>query len=540
MIGRGTWTRALVAWGTTAALAATGLTTAASAAAAPVRPAAAPATITWGACGRGGLIRAGAECGYLSVPLDYARPDGTKIQLAVSRVRHKVPDAQYQGVMLVNPGGPGGSGLPYSVLGQFVPGGAGDAYDWIGFDPRGVGASRPALSCLPDHLGANRPDYVPRTRALVQTWLTRSWRYARACAQRGGALLDHMTTVDWARDMDGIRAALGAEQINYLGFSYGTYLAQVYATLFPARVRRMVLDSNVDPRNVWYQANLNQDVAFETTIKVWFGWVARYDAVYHLGATAEAVEQRWYAEQDKLRARPAGGVVGPDEWTDIFLQAGYYQATWLDLGTLFSRWVASGDPGPLVARFQDTNSPGNDNTYAVYDAVQCTDVQWPTSWSQWERDNWRTYAVAPFETWGNAWYNAPCLYWPARAHRPVDVDGAAVPGILLIDETLDAATPYEGSLEVRRRFPKASLIAEPGGTTHAGTLGGNDCVDGQIAAYLATGALPPRLEGDGADTTCEPLPEPDPTAEAAVLAAASVGGDAAVPARSEPLVAGRL
>jgi pimeloyl-ACP methyl ester carboxylesterase len=505
--------------------------------AAPAAPAGTPG-IAWGTCERPGLVRAGAECGYVSVPLDYSRPNDTKVQLAVSRIKHKTPDSQQQGVMLVNPGGPGGSGLGLSVLGRYVPKNAGDAYDWIGFDPRGVGSSKPALSCLPDYMGPNRPDYVPWNQSLEKTWLDRSKAYATACGKNGGALLDHMTTVDAAKDMDSIRAALGQSQINYFGFSYGTYLGQVYSTLYPQRMRRMVLDSNVDPRKVWYQANLDQDVAFERNIKIWFGWLAKYDSVYHLGTTADAVERLWYAQQFKLRAQPAGGVVGPDEWTDIFLQAGYYQFTWTDLADTFANWVHKGDPAPLIAAYQSTDSPGDDNGFAVYNAVQCTDVQWPRSWDQWKRDNWKTFLSAPFETWGNAWFNAPCLSWPAKAHTPVNVDGRKVAGALLIGETLDAATPFEGSLEVRRRFPHASLIAEPGGTTHAGSLFGNACVDDQIADYLAAGKLPARKAGDGPDTTCDPLPEPVPAASAS-FAASSTDGVGASLRPFRPLLHGR-
>jgi hypothetical protein len=141
------------------------------------------AGIDWGACSAAGLVQVHAECGFLAVPLDYSRPHGPTIRLAVSRVRHTSPAAQYQGVMLVNPGGPGGSGLGLAALGQFVPGQVGAHYDWIGFDPRGVGASTPALSCDPNHFHGNRPPYVPSTRALVATWLNRSKSYARACGR---------------------------------------------------------------------------------------------------------------------------------------------------------------------------------------------------------------------------------------------------------------------------------------------------------------------------------------------------------------------
>ncbi|WP_431902354.1 alpha/beta hydrolase [Amycolatopsis thermoflava] len=490
------------------------------AAAAPPTPAEfTPAPISWGACGSAGLARAGAECGFLEVPLDYRDPAGAKISLAVSRVRHT--SADYQGVMLVNPGGPGGSGLGLSTIGRAVPKDAGASYDWIGFDPRGVGASRPALSCEPEHFAYNRPAYVPSTPDLERNWLQRSRDYAAAC-EKNGPLLRHLRTTDVAQDLDSLREALGAEQINYYGFSYGTYLGQVYATMYPQRVRRMVLDSNVDPRKVFYQANLDQDVAFDRNIEIYFDWIARHDDVYHLGTTGKAVEDLWYAQQRELTQAPAGGVIGPAEWTDIFLQAGYYQSTWTGLAEAFAGWVHQRDWQTLKTRYDKTNSPGDDNGFAVYNAVQCTDAPWPRNWTTWKVDNWITHAKAPFETWGNAWYNAPCRTWPVPAGKPADVDGRGVAGALLIGEELDAATPFAGNLEVRRRFPRSSLIGEPGGTTHAGSLSGNACVDDRIADYLATGALPPRQRGDGPDAVCEPLPEPVP--EGAPGARADNGG----------------
>jgi pimeloyl-ACP methyl ester carboxylesterase len=466
--------------------------------------------IAWGTCPSATLTAAQVQCGRLQVPLDYRDPTGPQITLAVSRVRHTVPAGQFQGVMLVNPGGPGGSGLALATAGRRVPNNVGASYDWIGFDPRGVGASRPALSCLPNYFAGRRPQYVPVTDALRTIWLARAKGYAAACNRNSGTLLAHMSTIDSARDMDSIRQALGVQRINYYGFSYGTYLGAVYATLFPSRVRRMVLDSNVNPRDVWYQANLNQDVAFERNMRIWFSWLARYDNVYHLGRTAFDVERLFYQQENALWEHPAGGVVGPAEWNDAFLWAPYYQITWLALANVFASWVYQRDAAKVIAAYRAVDSPGNDNGYAVYSAVQCTDAQWPSQWSTWERDNWRVYRAAQFATWLNAWYNAPCLFWPAKAGTPVQVDGGPT-AALLVDETLDAPTPYPGSIEVRRRFPRARLLAEPGGTTHAGTLSGNPCVDDTIAAYLATGALPTRRAGDQADALCPPLPQPVPT-----------------------------
>ncbi|MDG4799964.1 alpha/beta hydrolase [Micromonospora sp. WMMD980] len=487
-----------------------------------------PPPIAWGECASPGLQRRGGQCGFVEVPLDYARPRGKKIKLAVSRISHKTPEAQYQGVMLVNPGGPGGSGLTLSVLGEYVPNGAGDAYDWIGFDPRGVGSSQPALACDGDYFSYNRPFYVPATPNLERTWLQRSKGYAEACAKAGGDLLGHLKTTDTVRDMESIRKALGRNQINYYGFSYGTYLGQVYATLFPQRVRRMVLDGNVDPRKVWYQANLDQDVAFDRNIKIYFDWIARNDAVYHLGTSGRAVERLFYAQQLKLLKNPAGGIIGPDEWTDIFLQAGYYVFGWEEVAQAFAGWVRDGDWHTLKELYDASNAqgPGADNGFAVYLGVQCTDVQWPKSWNRWRADNWRTFAKAPFETWGNAWFNAPCIWWDGQVGKPVTVDGSKVGGVLLINETLDAATPYPGALEVRSRFPGAVLVEGVGGTTHSGSLSGVACVDDTIATYLASGELPRRLGGRRSDVQCDPLPQPDPAAIATRSARPDTGVDA--------------
>jgi pimeloyl-ACP methyl ester carboxylesterase len=428
--------------------------------------------IQWGDCDDPALMAHQAECGFVTVPLDYAKPGGNKIQLAVSRIAHTVPAAKYQGVMLVNPGGPGGKGRGLAVLGSLVPRGVGAAYDWIGFDPRGVGASKPALSCDHGYTGYDRPAYVPSRPGIETAWLARAKGYADACAKSGGALLDHLKTLDTVRDMESIRLALGATKINFYGFSYGTYLGQVYATMHPDRVRRMVLDGNVDPTRVWYASNLDQDLAFDRNIRIYFGWIAKNDRFYHLGRTGRAVQRRYYAEQARLTGHPAG------------------------LKTLY-----------------DTENPQDkdaDNGYAIYLGVQCTDVQWPLNWAKWQQDSWRVHRRAPFETWGNAWYNAPCRNWAGRTGIPVTVSGEMAPPILLLSESLDAATPFAGSLEVRKRFPRSALIEGVGGTTHAGSLFGDKCVDNAVAAYLATGALPRRVKANRSDKHCKPIPPPVP------------------------------
>jgi pimeloyl-ACP methyl ester carboxylesterase len=482
-----------------------------------------PPSIQWGACRDRGLKADHAQCGYVSVPLDYSHPRGTHIELAVSRIMHTSAAADYQGVLLTNPGGPGGSGLalnPYLIgaLDQEGYSAAAADYDWIGFDPRGVGSSRPAITCEPNYFGPDRPSYNPTTAKLLNYWLTASKGYAQACDDQSplqSELLRNMTTVDVAKDVDSIRSALGKSQITFYGFSYGTDIGQVYSTLYPTHVRRLIMDSNVDPLKDGYQDfNLDQDAPFNRNADIWFAWLAKYDNVYHLGTTEKAVQDLYYATQQQLGPHPAGGVVGPDEWNDVFVEAGYYEQTWEQLGQAFSDWVNEHDSAAaqeLISLYQAIDGPGNDNEFAVYLGVLCTDSHWPLNWATWQKDENKINAAAPFETWDNAWFNAACIFWAAPSTDHFQVDGSGVKSALLIDETLDAATPFPGSLAVRQLFPHSVLLAEPGGTSHADSLFGDLCVDGTIATYLESGQLPARKPNAKWDKTCAPLPKPVPT-----------------------------
>jgi pimeloyl-ACP methyl ester carboxylesterase len=496
-----------------------------------------PPAVHWGPCSDPGLIADHAQCGFVSVPLDYTDPGGTHIQLAVSRILHTSTASHYQGSLLTNPGGPGGSGLALnpdliSALDTEGYKAAAADYDWIGFDPRGVGSSLPAISCNPDYLGPDRPNYMPTTSHLLEVWLARSQSYAQDCGNHSAlqsALLRNMTTRDVAMDMDSIRSALGQKQITYYGFSYGTDLGQVYSTLYPTHVRRLIMDSNIDPLNDGYQDfNLDQDGPFNRNVNIWFGWLAKYNRVYHLGSTEASVQAKFYAAEKRLVRHPAGGKVGPDEWADIFVETGYYEQTWVQFGQILSDWITKHNAAAaneLVAAYESIDTPGDDNELAVYSAVVCTDSHWPLDWNTWEHDVSAIYQKAPFEAWSNAWFNGACLFWPTPSSDRVHVNGSGVASALLIDETLDAATPFAGSLAVRKLFPKSVLVAEPGGTSHADSLFGDKCVDGTIAAYLESGALPPRRAGAKWDKTCAPLPQPVPSA---------TGSEAEVPAPNAP------
>ncbi|WP_052770410.1 alpha/beta hydrolase [Streptomyces sp. CNQ-509] len=514
-----------------------------SVAAQPELPTADPVPVGWSTTAGGGLSRVAwadcgteatprLQCGSLKVPLDYDRPRGRTITLALNRVPHTA--ARSQGPLLVNPGGPGGSGLG---LAEFVagalPADVASQYDVIGFDPRGVGSSEPALDCAPGYFDAPRPDSVPTTAAIERANLKRAEGFARSCGEKYGDVLEHINTPDTARDMDTIRRALGADKISYFGYSYGTYLGAVYAKLFPERVRRLALDSVVDPTGVWYEDNLAQDYAFDKRHKAFARWVAEHESTYGLGSDPDAVEAAWYAMRKDVADDPAGGVVGPAELEDTFLPGGYANVFWPDLAEAFAAYVNSGDEDALVQAYEDFGAAGGaagDNGYSVYAAVECQDAAWPRDWRTWRRDHWRTYAKAPFLTWNNAQFNAPCAFWPTRSLEPVDVTNDELPPTLLFQATDDAATPYPGAVTVKNLLSGSSLVVEDGGGNHSITLGGNDCLDGYLVEYLRSGAVP-RGDGTGdtpdADAVCDALPEPEPQPAAATASANSPAASSA-------------
>lgn len=468
----------------------------------------------WTGCG------GAMECSTLTVPLDHDNPAAGTIRLAVTRIKAD-PAVAYYGVMLTNPGGPGGSGTWMPSMRNWIPSGAGKHYDWIGFDPRGVGDSSPALRCNSRYFGTDRPHYVPTTRKLMRFWRTKTNRYAAQCgASAAKRLLPHMSTRDTVLDMESLRAALQAQKpaagnkLNFYGFSYGSYLGQVYATTYPDRVGHFVLDGVVDPTRWWYRANLDQEVWFDRNLKTFFRWIAKHPGAYHLGRDWRAIKRGYYALLKRLDRRPAySGKLGPNEVTDAILNAGYYVYNWDQIATAYSRLVRHGKGGMMFGLYAGANM-GDDNGYAVYLGVQCSDVRRP-AWRTQKRDARRIHERHPFLAWDNTWFNAPCVRWQAPSNAPIPVSGAAVTApILLINETRDAATPYSGALRVRSLFPSARLIAGVDGTTHSGSLSGVGCVDQRIANYLnsPTGAsVPARLSGSRADVGCPKVRPPTAT-----------------------------
>ncbi|MYS24032.1 MULTISPECIES: alpha/beta hydrolase [unclassified Streptomyces] len=472
--------------------------------------------IDWADCPADWALAAPVRCGWVTVPVDYAKPFGDTIRLAVDRAVSTGSAAQRQGALIYNPGGPGGSGLRFPLRSTTAsPLWVKDAkaYDFVGFDPRGVGHSAP-ISCQDpqEFVKAPKADPVPGSEADKRAQRELAAAYARGCLERTGArMLSQTTTANTARDLDVIRAALGERRLNYLGVSYGTYLGAVYASLFPTHVRRMVVDSVVNPDRdqIWYRNNLDQDVAFEGRWRDWETWVASYDSVYHLGGTRAEVQANWERLRAAAKAKPIGGVVGPAELLGYFQNAPYYDSTWASVASTWSRYRA-GDTQALVdAAGPDlSDTAGNitaENGNAVYTAVECTDAAWPADWRTWDRDNTALNAAYPFLTWANAWLNLPCATWPVRQQTPVAVHARrGLPGVLIVQSTRDAATPYDGALELHRRLTGSRLITERDAGSHGVTGLVNPCVNNRVDDYLLTGAL------DARDVVCGPHAAPVP------------------------------
>lgn len=471
--------------------------------------------IKWTDCPADWAIAKPIQCGYVSVPLDYSRPNGKQIKLAVDRIGNTGTKAERQGALVYNPGGPGGSGMQFPTrVTKKNPlwTNTSKAYDFVGFDPRGVGHSTP-ISCVDpqEYAKAPKADPVPSSEADKRAQRKLAAEYADGCAERSGWMLPYMTTPNTARDMDVIRAALGEKKLNYLGVSYGTYLGAVYGTLFPSHVRRMIVDSVVNPDqdNIWYQANLEQDVAFQARWNEWEDWVAKYDSKFHLGTTRAQVEAQWLKLRADAKKSPLDGKVGPAELLGYFQKAPYYDSYWVPVAKALSAYAA-GDIKPVVAASAPDMSDiaGNiasENGNAVYTAVECADAKWPTSWRKWDRDNTKLNKDYPFLTWSNAWMNLPCATWSTKQQNPVEVKtGKGLPQVLIVQSTNDAATPFQGAVELHKAFKNSRLIIEKGAGSHGVTGLVNPCINSRVDDYLLTGKT------DKADYTCTPHATPVP------------------------------
>lgn len=468
------------------------------------------AGISFGPCPEEEMLPDSLKCGTVTVPLDYARPDGPTVELTVSRTLAAGGAAGRQGSFVYHPG-PGASSITFPLMGEMSEWKeVAAAYDMVGYAPRGVGDSAP-LSCQDPAAFTKSPTDSPArpTAAYKEQRVAEARAYARGCARHAGGALRHYTSLNNARDLEVLRAALGDERLTFMGASYGTYTGALYAALFPSRVRRMVFDSAVDPdpRAIWYRSGLDRSPAFESRWEDFRRWVARHHEVYGLGTTPGAVQRHYDDVRTALAARPAGGKVGPAQFHAAFLQVGYYDDYWAMRATALSEYVR-GNPEPVITQMSPraVTARGDENARAVHTAVQCNDAPWPQEWEVWDRDHSDLAVTAPFQTWDSAFTHLPCAFWPAPRRQPLDVstEWGELPPVLILAAERDAATPYEGALELRRRLRGAVLVTERDAGAHGIGGAGNTCVDAHLRRYLLTGGTP------AGDAECAPHAEPNP------------------------------
>lgn len=443
-----------------------------------------------------------AQCTTVSVPVDYDKPTGAQAKLAVIRIP---ATGQRIGSLLINPGGPGASAV------DMVAGMAPDLkdteitrhFDLVGFDPRGVGHSTPALRCRSDaEFDAYRRDpmvdYSPAGVAHIEQ-VYRS--LAGHCADRmGQAFLANTGTASAARDMDLIRQALGDEQINYLGYSYGTELGTAYVERFAPRVRAMVLDGAIDPTVGPIEETINQMAGFQTAFNDYAADCAK-SAGCPLGADPNQFVARYHALVDPLVAKPGKtsdprGLSYADATTGT-INALYTPQRWKYLTSGLLGLQRGTDAGDLLLLADDYNGRDRqghyDNGQDAFNAIRCVDAPTPTDAATWVSADQRIREVAPFLSYGQFTGAAPrdiCALWPVPATSAPHTPAPAPPGkVVVVSTTHDPATPYQAGVDLARQLG-GSLISFDG-TQHTVVFNGNQCVDSAVARYFLDLTLPP-------------------------------------------------
>ncbi len=451
--------------------------------------------LAWAGCGK-------AQCATLTVPLDYADPGGATIGISVL-MSVSAGSRKRIGSLLVNPGGPGASGVAYARLAQFVVDPTVRArYDVVGFDPRGVGASQP-VDCLTDpELDAFlAQDPTPDDPAEEAQAARIATDFGAKCKARTGALLGHVSTVEAAKDMDILRAALGDEKLTFLGQSYGTYLGATYAGLFPTRVARMVLDGAMAPDLTAEDLAIGQAVGFDTATRAWAADCV-HDGDCPLGTSVDQVITALGTLTARLDANPAPVRGDPrvtrltEGWAALGVAGAMYdQGMWSSLTDALRSLVTSDDGTELFGlanryarRSGDGRYNGNLNE-AIY-AVNCLDTPERPDLATFEERARKAAAAAPINGRFLAWGGLVCGHWPEPAtHRPARITAPGAPPIVVIGTTRDPATPYLWALRLAGQLSSGVLVTFDG-DGHTAYTRSNSCVDGAVDRYFLTGEPP--------------------------------------------------
>ena len=449
-------------------------------------------TLSWTSCD------SGFQCAKLTVPLSYDEPEGATIQLSV--VRKPASDQAHRlGSLVVNPGGPGGSGLTYATSGDVADNAVLARYDLVGFDPRGVGKSDP-VACLTDSQMDQFVDTPPNpsTPDQLNRVKQESQLFAQQCSAKSGALLAHVGTVDAARDMDVLRAVLGDKKLTYLGKSYGTFLGATYAQEFPKNVGRVVLDGAIDPSMTAEQENLTQAASFDKELHLFLAdCVAQSDCPFGTTDPDAAFTQlkNWVAG---LEAHPITGD-GTRKLDEAYALTGisvamYDQGWWPDLRVALAS-AFKGDGSTLLRMADAYNDRQNghfvDNEVAANYAVNCVDhPDEATSVAQIQAELPAFEKAAPFFGPMVDWSSLPCAFWKAApTDTPHRIAAAGTAPILVVGTTNDPATPYAWAQSLAGQLSGARLLTM-NGDGHTAYRRGSTCIDSAIDAFFLQGALP--------------------------------------------------
>jgi pimeloyl-ACP methyl ester carboxylesterase len=446
-------------------------------------------------------IPAGAECGMLSVPVDYSKPDGDVARIAIIRIK---ATGDKIGSLITNPGGPGESGVEGAIsLSSSVPESVRERFDLVGFDPRGVANSTPTVWCNSDEdndrLRADpQVDYSPEGVEYIEN---ETKAFVQRCVDKmGEEFLANVGTANVVKDLDAIREALGDEKLTYLGYSYGTRIGASYAEEYPDKVRAMVLDGAVDPNADPIEANIRQAAAFQTAFNDYAADCAETNPDCPLGTDPTKAVDVYRSMVDPLVENPAKtddprGLSYSDSIIGTILTL-YSPNLWGPLTRgLTELKNGTGDTMlKLADLYMQRDADGHyTNATDVRVTVNCVDKPAVTDRAKVVDQDRRVREAAPFMNYGDFTGHAPlstCAFWPVpptTEQHEIDVDG--LPPILVVSTTSDPATPYKAGVDLAEQLGGSLLTFE--GTQHTVAFQGNACVDDIVARYLIDVAVPP-------------------------------------------------
>jgi len=437
------------------------------------------------------------ECTDVTAPLDWDNPELGEISLAV--VRHQATSTPL-GSLLTNPGGPGASGveliassISYAVGAKLI-----ENYDVIGFDPRGVGQST-AVTCFD---AAEMDEYLysipvaPRGSAEWEAELQeKNQRFADACEANSDGILPHITTINSARDMDLLRGVLGDKKLNYLGYSYGTFLGATYAELYPDRVGRLVLDGAVDPAIPSRDVGATQALGFESALRAYMEDCLSTRECAFSGTVDEAMRDlgALLASVDAVPLENGDGrLLGADSLMTGIIAALYSQENWFILTEALAG-ALQGDPSTafLLADFYNSREGGTylDNSSEAFRAYNCMDYPAENDPAADDATMKRIREGAPTIA---PYWDGPdsCAVWPyPPTGKRGELTAAGSGPIVVIGTTNDPATPYEWSVSLAEQLDGGVLITRVG-EGHTGYNKGNLCVDAAVEAFFIDEVVP--------------------------------------------------